>query len=452
MDANVGVNRQLVVEPTIKNARGYRDPVDDIETLQDINIFSPTEMLTPGTARGDDPIRTAIACKQSSHVVPVANAVPSLISNGYDEAVQFHLSDDFVVNAEEDGEVIEYNEEVGFIVVKYKSGKCRAINIKPEIVKNSGGGFFISNQMKAVYTKIGQKFKKDMPLAYHDKYFTYSEMNGLRYAIGALAKVAFMTSYNTYEDAGLCTEELADQMKTSIIYPVIGKFKKNNNIIYMAKIGDEVKVGDPLIKYDSGSEDNELAKYLSKLSEENAAILEEESKSDITADHAGKIVDIKVYTLLDPSQLSESLGNIVQQYFDKGTTKKEFLEKFDQSDSTMKAGYLLQDSTEPIKNRYNSIKGYKGIDVLIEYYIEHGDVVGVGDKVALYGPNKQIISEVIPKGYEPYSEYRPDEHIQMFTSAGTVSRRMTVSIIPISAAMKCLVELKRQIAEKIKYK
>ena len=36
--------------------------------------------------------------------------------------MQFHLSDDFVVNAEEDGEVIDYNEEVGFIVVKYKSG------------------------------------------------------------------------------------------------------------------------------------------------------------------------------------------------------------------------------------------------------------------------------------------------------------------------------------------
>lgn len=356
------------------------------------------------------------------------------------------------MNAEEDGEVIDYNEEVGFIVVKYKSGKCKAINVKPEIVKNSGGGFFISNQMKPVYTKIGQKFKKDMPIAYHDKYFTYSEMNGLRYAIGALAKVAFMTSYNTYEDAGLCTEELAEQMKTSIVYQETGKFKKNNNILYMAKIGDEVKVGDPLIKYDVGSEDNELAKYLSKLSDENAAILEEEAKSDINASHAGKIIDIKVYTLLDPSQLSESLADVVQQFFDKGTSKKEFLEKFDQSDSTMKAGYLLQDSTEPIKNRYNSIKGYKGVDVLIEYYIEHGDIVGVGDKVALYGPNKQIISEIIPKGYEPYSEYRPDEHVGVFASAGTVNRRMTISIVPITAAMKCLVELKRQIASKIKYK
>ena len=59
-DKNVGVNHQLVVEPTITNARGYREQVDDIENLKDINIFSPTEMLTPGTARRDDAIRTSI--------------------------------------------------------------------------------------------------------------------------------------------------------------------------------------------------------------------------------------------------------------------------------------------------------------------------------------------------------------------------------------------------------
>jgi len=59
-DANVGVNKQIVVEPTIANARGYRDQVDDPNELKDINVFSPVEMLTPGTARNDDPIRTAI--------------------------------------------------------------------------------------------------------------------------------------------------------------------------------------------------------------------------------------------------------------------------------------------------------------------------------------------------------------------------------------------------------
>ena len=55
----MGISKNLVVEPTLTNARGYRRPVDPDE-LKDVNIFSPLEMLTPGTARNDDPIRTAI--------------------------------------------------------------------------------------------------------------------------------------------------------------------------------------------------------------------------------------------------------------------------------------------------------------------------------------------------------------------------------------------------------
>jgi len=295
------------------------------------------------------------AAKQSSHVVPVKDAAPSLVSNGYDEAVQFHLSDDFVINAEEDGKVIDVNEELGFIVVEYKSGKTRAINTKPEVVKNSNGGFFLSNQLTPTHTKVGEKFKKDEPLAYHDKYFKYSKMNGLRYSVGPIAKIAFMSSYNTYEDAGLCTESFADRMKSSMVYQETAKFKKNNNILDMVKIGDHVNIGDPLIKFDVSVEDNELAKYLSKLSEDNAALLEEETKSDIKTSHAGKVIDIKVYTLLDPSNLSPSLGKIVQQYFDKSINTKEYLSKFDNNDSIMKAGILLTDSNEPIKNRYNTI-------------------------------------------------------------------------------------------------
>lgn len=392
------------------------------------------------------------AGKQSQHIVPTKDASPALISNGYDEAVQFHLSDDFVINAEEDGEVVDVNDDLGFIMVKYKSGKTKAIYTKPEIVKNSGGGFYMSNTLTPTHTKVGEKFKKDEPLAYHPKYFRYSKMNGLRFSIGPLAKMAIMSSYNTYEDAGICTEELAGRMQTSIVYDEVGRFRRNNNILYMVKIGDKVNIGDTLIKFNLSTEDNELAKYLTKLSSDSAAMLEEETRDDIKSNHAGTVIDIKVYTLLEPSNLSPSLSKIVQDYFDHGTNKKEYLEKFDHTEGTLKAGYLLTDSTEPVVDQYNSIKGDKGVDVRIEIYIEHEDIMGVGDKVALYGPNKQIISEVIPEGWEPYSEFRPDEEISLLTSPGTIARRMTSSIIPISAAMKCMVELKRKVANEIKFK
>lgn len=450
-DKNVGVNRNLVVEPTISNARGYREPVDDPEELKDVNVFSPTEMLTPGTARRDDPIRTAIAGKQSGHIVPTDGAVPGLVTNGYDEAIQFQLSDDFVITAEEDGEVIDVNMDLGFIMVRYKSGKTKAININPEIVKNSGAGFYLSNKLVPTHTKVGEKFKKDEPLAYHPKYFQYSKLNGLRFSIGPLAKMAIMSSYNTYEDAGICTESFSEKMKTSIVYQEVGKFKKNNNILSMVKVGDHVNIGDTLIKFDQSVDDSELAKYLSKLNDEDADILEEESRSDVKTMHAGTVIDIKVYSLLDPSNLSPSLGKIVKQYFDHGNAKKKYLNEFDPNDSTMKAGYLLTDSTAPVKNRYNMIKGYKGIDVLIEIYIEHSDTMGVGDKMALYGPNKQIVSEVIPKGYEGYSEFRPDEEISILTAPGNIARRMTSSVIAIASANKVMIELKRKIKKDIKF-
>lgn len=391
------------------------------------------------------------AGKQSGHIVPVVDAVPALVTNGYDEAIQFDLSDDFVINAEEDGEVVEVNDKLGFIMVRYKSGKTKAISTNPEIVKNSGAGFFLANKLVPTHTKVGEKFKKDEPLAYHPEYFQYSKMNGLRFSIGPLTKIAIMSTYNTYEDAGLCTKSLSDRMKTSIVYQEVGKFKKNNNILSMVNIGDHVNIGDVLIKYDMSVEDNELSKYLSKLSDENAAILEAESKNDIKTNHAGTVIDIKIYTLLEPSNLSPSLGKVVKQYFDKANSKKKFLEKYDSSEGVMKAGYLLTDSTEPVKNRYNEIKGNKGIDVLIEIYIEHSDVMGVGDKLAIYGPNKEIVSQVIPEGYEPYSEFRPDEEISAFTSPGTILRRMCPGVLPVLAANKCLVELKRKINDEIKY-
>ena len=78
--------------------------------------------------------------------------------------------------------------------------------------------------------------------------------------------------------------------------------------------------------------------------------------------------------------------------------------------------------------------------------------MGVGDKIALYSANKQIISEVIPKGWEPYSEFEPDEEISVFSSPGTIARRMTASTLAISAAFKCMIYLKRKIKKEIKYK
>lgn len=451
-NGSIGVLRQLVIEPTIANARGYREPVENLDDLKDVNIMSPIDAITPGVFRQDDPMRVAMTNSQTTHIVPTSGAVPAMVSNGYDESLHFHLSKDFVINAEDDGEVVEVNQDVGMIIVAYKNGKHQAINVNPQIVKNSGGGFYLANKMRPTYTKVGDKFKKDEPLAYHNLYFKWSRLYGLRYCIGPILKVAYMDAYNTYEDAGMTTQKASEKMVTDIVYQEPATFKKNTNILYMAKIGDHIKVGDPLIRFTTNFEDDEISKYLSKLSDENKVALEDELKTEIKSSHAGHIIDIKVYTLLPPSELSPSLGKIVQEFFDKGLKKKKLLEKYDKTPGIMKCGYLFTDSTEPVVNKYNKIKGkYKGVDVLIEFYLEHSYGLGIGDKVAMYSANKNIVSEMVQKGYEPYSEFRPDEEISMVVSPGTVNRRMVTSVIPICGIYKVLIELKRKIKDIAKF-
>ena len=60
---------------------------------------------------------------------------------------------------------------------------------------------------------------------------------------------------------------------------------------------------------------------------------------------------------------------------------------------------------------------------------------------------KCIIGEVIEEGYEPYSEYRPDEEISTFLGARSVNARMTPSVILTMFGNKVLVELKRHLKQ-----
>jgi hypothetical protein len=99
--------------------------------------------------------------------------------------------------------------------------------------------------------------------------------------------------------------------------------------------------------------------------------------------------------------------------------------------------------TEPLKG--TTIKG-QTCDVLVEIYIEHADEASVGDKLAIYGASKQVLSEVVPEGLEPYSETRPEEEVSLFVTSSAILKRMIPSVCVTAAGNKVLVELKRSIA------
>lgn len=447
-DGNCGINRELTWEPNVTNTRGYVECKDASE-LNDTNLFSASELVTTLGCTRDDPIRTAMAGKQTRHIVPTVDAQPVLISNGSDEAIKYKLGSDFVIIAEEDGEVVEKNESTNIMILKYKSGNTKAVDLAPHIVKNGAGGFYLSNKLITDY-KVGDKFKQHDTIAYHEKYFAKDPVNGVRMTVGPLMKVAVMSTYNTYQDGSICTEKMSEMMATKVVFPDTAIIGKNSNIEYMAKIGDHVEVGDSLVQFDESFEETELNKFLKGLGDDQVEAINENSRNNIKASHPGTIVDIKIYATSELDEMSESLQKVIGKYYKGVMNKKAMLNKYDKSESVVKCGMLFTETTGKVEpNAFGVIKGHKVENgaILVEFYIEHGDKLGVGDKAVLFTANKIVIDELVTKGYEPYSSFRPDEEVSILMSESAILKRMVPSVLISLLGNKVLVELKRKLEE-----
>lgn len=450
-DGNVGVNKTLSLEPTITSPRGYTDVRSDkLKELKDVNLFSPGELLIPLGAMYDDPTRLGHAIRQSRHVIPVKKSSPVLISNGAEEVCRHHLSSDFVVNAKEDGKVIQLDDDTKILIVQYKSGKTQAVNLGGNIVKNAGGGFYLSNVLKT-NLKLGDSFKKDSVIAYHKDFFKNSKFNNCRMNVGTLSKVAIMSTYNTYEDATFITEKLSQAASTEMCFLKQIVIGKNSNVHYIAKKDDEIDVGDTLVQFDTSYDDSELNNLLSNLSELDKSRVLEDSKNSIKSKYSGKIIDIKMYSTVPLSDLSPSLRKIFEKYYSGIRKRNRLLEEADpeSKNSVVKCGILCSEPTKEVTpNKFGNVKGQRAVDsVLIEFYIQHSEPLEVGSKIANYTALKNTIGEIIPNGYEPYSEFRPDEEISSIIAANSILKRMTPSIVLTAFGNKLIIELKRKLED-----
>ena len=331
------------------------------------------------------------------------------------------------------------------MVCKYKSGKCRAVDLNPKIVKNGGGGFYLSNIL-ITNLKVGDKFKKDDLLAYHKDFFTNNQ-NGARMNMGNLIKVALMSTYNTYEDSSFITHKLSEEAETEMCFNRQVVIGKNATVDYIAKVGDHIEIGDTLIQFDTSFEDDELNKMLKSISDELKEGVLSDSRNDIKSKRAGVIEDIKIYSTVDLAELSPSLQQIVGDYYDTIKKKKKLLEKYDPEGTLVKCGVLFNQTTKKVTpNKYGVILGQKVEDsVLIEFYIKHAEVLEVGSKMAYFTGIKTVIGEVLPEGFEPYSEFRPEEEVSSMIATNSILARMTPSIVLTSLGNKCLIELKRSL-------
>lgn len=450
-DGNVGVSRTLTMEPNIRTARGYIDVKNDkLDEVKDVNLFSPAELLIPLGVTRDDAIRTGHSVKQSRHVIPVQKSSPVLISNGSDEMCKYYLSSDFVVNAKQSGKVVEYDEKTKIMIVEYKDGTHQAINLDKRLVKNGGGGFELSNTL-VTDLKVGDHFKANDTLAWHKNFFTKDKYQGTRLCVGTLAKVAICSSYNTYEDGTFVTQKFSEEATTEMCFKKSVVLGRHSNVSQIVKVGDTINTGEPLVQFDDSFDEADINVLLDSLGDnENLKdSVISNSRNVVKSKYSGVIEEIKMYSTADLDELSPSLKKIFTSYYNKIKEKKAVLKKYNEEDGIVYSGLMMNETTGKIEpNKYGVIRGEKVNDgVLIEFYIKHAEPLEVGSKIANFTALKNVIGEVLEKGYEPYSEFRQDEEIATFIAANSILARMTPSVLLNAFGNKCIIELKRSLKD-----
>lgn len=450
-DSAVGVNRQLTLEPNIVSTRGIIDVGgnEHVEEMNSAQLLSPSELLTPLGAQHDDPARTSMAYKQSMYQLLVDESDSALIGNGAEKILPYHLSSEFVINAEDDGQVIDKDGD--FIVVKYINGRYRTIDLSKSIKKNASSGFYILIEM-ITDLKPGDKFKKNTILAWDKRSFTKKkdEMEASM-KLGPLIKVAMLPSWDIYEDSNPISSRASKKLTSPMSMPVEVTLNKDAYVSMIRKVGDHVEAGDSMIVFDNYHEDEDVMAMIQSLRGElKETVIEENSSRKITH-YTGEIAKIDIITTVPIEELSESLQEIVKDNWKSLEKRDEILDKYKNSDDMKyyKSGNLITSSMDPVEPDYQGkVKGrVVNEGVLITFYILFHDTLARGDKIASQFALKGVTSHVIPPGLEAYTESEPDEPIDLLSAPLSVSARKVPSIFIAMFGNKILINSKRHLKD-----
>lgn len=434
---SVGIARTLVYNPNIDNVRGYIKERDNT-TIGATDVLSIGELCSPFTAAQADAPRAAMQVSQTKHTMPVAVMNKQLFGSGANKTLAWMISDDFCFKAKKDGVVQEIDRENKIAILKYDDGSLDAIDLHEVMVKNSNSGFYIK-QIFLIPYKEGEKFKKNDVIAYNPSFFS-GKGNDIDYCPGTLAKVAITAGDFAFEDSTIVSESLSEKCAANVTICKSVSVDPNTIIHKIVGVGQHVQSGDTLLEFTS-NQDAVSADILQGLydtlgDEDFGAISKEEVKTKYT----GEIVDIKVYYNKPFEELSPSLQDLINNYKKMILRRKEKLQKLGVKTSSLKLP-----STEMQTNR--KIEGTEYDGVLINFYIEHVDKMGPGDKITYSTALKGVISKLLPNEEAPISEFREDQVVEAILTPTGIISRMCLDVYSLLYVNKVLIELGQQIKE-----
>lgn len=432
----VGINRQATIDMNISGKRGYIRSLDEnLTEASPTKTYCMTEALTPYGSTRDDPFRTAMTFVQTSkHLMRSNNSDPSLITSGADEALPYLVSNTFAHKAKSKGEVIEMTDD--YMIISYDNDETEYIDLTEKIEKNSSSGFFVTLKLDTDL-KVGSKVKENQVIAYDKSSFSdeIGAEKNIAYNIGKIKKCAILNTDEGYEDSAIISQDLANDLTHSVVLKVEKVFSKNTNIYNLAKIGQKIEKGDPLLTIQHAFDEEDSNALLAKLADAEEDDITNFGRQVIKSKVTGVVQDIIMYRTVEKDEMSETLRKTFNEYEKNISERRKVMKKYGIDSSSLPADYKL-DATGKLKGAVDG--------VLIEFYLKYEDKMSVGDKLIYYSALKGVVKNVFSEGNEPRSSFRPEEKVHSLLSVGSVNGRMVTSILINGAINKYLIELSRK--------
>lgn len=446
-NGNVGIVKQLTMNPKITNTLGFVEPTTnqkDIDNLTSGSLLSVEEACIP-FINHDNPQRIGFTSGQTKHVVPALAFDVPMVGTGMESVLPYKVSNTFGYKARLDGKVIKIDEENKFLIIKYKDGTTERVEYGSKYNKNSD--FFLENNLD-LNVKEGQSVKAGSIVTYNKDFFKKC-MNKLIFTQGCMARVAIHEGEVTEDDSSAISWRLGNKLTTAVIKRKQIVLGANANIISSVKVGDHVLYGDPLMVYENSQDKDDDMALLELLGDADESVLDKIARHKASANYSGEIKDIKMYWTVDPDQMGESAKKFVKQYINR--IKKDIASEEEASGVKSTRRYCIDVSkpSGPMKDRVNGVVMPKEGGILIEFFIEHAANKRPGDKVSCNSSLKTVINKVMQKDECAYrinnkSKFNTIDFVQ--SNIG-VANRMVTSIYLTGFLSKILFEAGKDIAD-----
>ncbi|MGL5715712.1 MAG: hypothetical protein ACRCX2_22005 [Paraclostridium sp.] len=399
--ANIGVLKKISMNPNVENLSGQYKILkgDEVENMEGASLMSMTESLIPYMTFHDSAPRMFMADSQYSHLVSSVDSNPLLVTYGSDEALAY-MDTKFIIKPEQDGVITDITDD--FITIQYKNGSSEIFPLH-EVVRNSMKGWYFTNTMTLFDKyKKGTKVKAGDIIGYNPNFYKIRKpFNTVAFAGGPLVNMLVMDGKYTFEDSTIIFDSLSKRMGTPICKRIAKTIPLSTKVLYMTnKLNEEVDPDEVLMRFNLLTDDIELNEYFEKLGELDNTIIEVKPKTK------GKLVDIVLsYRFKDGRDpISESMRDTIQAVNKMYDTNKHAghligdpsISKFEKDN---KINYPLNITTGSF-SKINGSKIENG-EILVEFFIEYVDNMGVTDKLVYNAALKGEICRVLPDNLAP---------------------------------------------------